>query len=96
MFSPITCKINYMENWDKLKQSTMDFMLTAVVNHVSNVLDDELTDEQQEQLLNLIMNVMTNSLLPDARLYWNEAIFDRIEKAQNVNTEDLFKKMGLR
>ena len=85
-----------MQDWDKLKQSTMDFMLTAVVNHVSNVLDDELTNEQQEQLLNLIFNVMTNSLLPDARLYWNEAIFDRVEKAQAANTEDIMKKMGFR
>jgi len=85
-----------MQDWDKLKQSTMDFMLIAVVNHISNVLDDELTNEQQEHLLNLIMNVMTNSLLPDARLYWNEAIFDRVEKAQNVQTEDIMKKMGFR
>lgn len=85
-----------MQDWDKLKQSTMDFMLTAVVNHVSNVLDDELTNEQQEQLLNLIFNVMTNSLEPDARLYWNEAIFDKVEKAQAASSEDIFKQMGLR
>lgn len=85
-------------DWDGLKQSTMDFVLISVINQVSNELDDELTNDQQEQLLNLIFNIMTNSLLPDARLYWNEAIFKKVEyaleKKSEKATNDILREMG--
>lgn len=68
----------------------MEFILIAITNY-TNELD--LTEEEKEQLLNLVFNVLSNELNPHASMHWNEAIFSKIEEAE---TEDLLVKMGLR
>lgn len=81
---------------DEIKEKTMDFVLLSLVNYVNTL---EMTTEEREKLLNIVFNVMTNSLQPDAAYYFNEAIFDKVEKAIQMDEDksvDILKKMGLR
>jgi hypothetical protein len=78
-------------NWDEITQSTMDFLLISLINHVNVNLAEDLTEEEKEQLLNVVLNVVSNSLLPDAREYWNEAIF---KKAESVKYSTILSDMG--
>lgn len=81
-------------DWDSLQQKTMNFILTTLIHHVNSLKD--WNDKSKEELLNITLNVMSNSLLPDARLHWNEAIFDKVDEIKDKKVYDLLKDSGLK
>ena len=82
---------------DKAKQLTMNLMLKSFIHYLNNVLGEGLTEEEKNDVANVIFNVMTNSLQPDVACMWNDEIFKIIEKHMddydNV-LEDIYKDLG--
>lgn len=85
-----------MEITKEVEEKTMEFILLSLIHHVNTL---EITSDEREDVLNIVFNVLSNSLYPDARLYFNEAIFDKVEKIKKMdegNIDNTLKNMGLR
>jgi len=82
---------------EDLKKKTMEFVLLSLIHHV-NVL--EMTDDEREDVLNITFNVLTNTLQPDCSYYFNEAIFEKVEKFKKMSEDNdvnnILKQMGLK
>ena len=89
-------------DYEKAKNATMKIMLQSFVYYVNEVISEDFTEEEQERLVNIVFNVMTNSLYPDTSLMWNNAIFSTVkqikeydEKMEKKETIDLiYSELG--
>ena len=66
-------------DWKQAEKATFKIVLYSIVDCVNGF--QTFSDEEKENLLNIIFNVLTNSLNPDAALALNNLLF---EAAENI------------
>lgn len=68
------------------QERALRFIIQAVVN-LTNKLPD-FTEAQKEETINIVFNIMLNSLKPDAAITWNEEILKfskTVETKQHID-----------
>ena len=76
----------------KAQNQTLRFVLNSIVYYVNMI--DELSEDEKENLLNVIFNIMTNSLNPDAAYEFNQAIFSLSESIREYDMEKIYDIIG--
>ena len=89
-------------DFDKAKNATMKIILQSFVYYINEVLSEDFNEEELEKIMNVVLNVMTNSLYPDTALMWNNAIFNKIKLIKEYENkieqkkvmEEIFQELG--
>lgn len=76
----------------KVQNQTLRFVLNSIVYYVNMI--DELNGEEKDNLLNVVLNVMTNSLNPDAAYEFNQAIFSLSKSIKEHDMEKIYDIIG--
>ena len=85
------------EEFERYQQKVLKFTLSSIVTNVNGL---DMTDEEKENLLNIVFNILLNSLNPDAAIVWNEEILSLTSMVKDKNLssimsviKDDFKKL---
>lgn len=75
-----------------IEKKTLHFVLNSIVYYVNII--PELNEKEKENLLNIIFNIMTNSLKPDAAIEFNEAIFSLSKSIKEYDMKKIYDIIG--
>ena len=64
-------------NWDKAQKATAKIMMYSLVSWVNQL--ETFDEEEKENVINMVFNVLNNSLKPDMALIFSETILNVAE-----------------